>query len=505
MAVNTDQFTEQQAVPMSQTTIQPLVKSGIPWWLWCMMLVLGGGVLAAVVVSLIPVNAEQEYQNALAAFQEGDRDGVQKAISVLQGRPEYAARLQLLEGLQLMANSRPLKAVPLLREASKNDELKITALSYLAQALSRSAQRLEAVEVLREAIGEENVDDSQVHGVLGGVLYELGAYEESLAQLALMQNAPVRERANAFRLRGEMLSDLGKHAEAVAEYEAALKANPTSPQNAQITRQLVKSLVAAGEYEKAMEPLEAVEPSPEKESIKAEILLKTGKVDEAARTIEAATAASSGPDEMPATGEMGRIEALVAAAQGKEKAEQVLIRLREFIPRFSRNADYYEAMADLARAAGQAEEAETYEQNHQQLAALQEQYMSLMQQVVQGYKDTESRFRLGELAAETGQYDKARDWFSMASRIDPSLVKQAEQKTQSFYYGLPELVSTEKFRTGAAGEGLEKSNESSPDKEKSGENDAGDSTEKPDETAVETPGNASTEAEVPKYAAKPVE
>ncbi len=435
---------------MAQTSAQIRVQGGVPWWLWLLLLVVGGSVLIATVVGLLPDNPEKQFQQGLSAFERGDRDGLLQAVSELRGRPEYLEKVQLLEGLELMATSRPLKAVPLLRSAAESEEseVRVKAQTYLAQSLARGEQRLEAVAVLQTAVGEAP-DDPQPRAVLGGILFELGAYTAALEELEKLRSASGREQVMAERLRGEILMDMGQYSEAANEFKAALESDPVNPSNGTLVTKLVDCLMEVEDFEGAAERLEDMEPSPDKEAIRAEIQLRSDKVDDAKQTLKTASAANR-EGFTGISGAVSKIEAMISAMETPENALKTLQRLRASVPFMSRDAEFYAAMAALARTAEQLEEAELYEQNHRQLLELKAEYQELMKTVISNLDDTAGRIRLGDLASETGNFNQAQTWYAAAAKIDPALAAETGVKMQKYQYGIPELVSTAGFRTSAA-------------------------------------------------------
>ena len=179
-----------------------------------MMILVGGAVLTATVISLIPVDADKCLQDALAAYEARDTKGFEAAFKTLKTVPGYEKEVELLEGLDLLISSRPLKAAPVLASAAEKKEIRTIALSYQAQALARAEKRLDAVKVLETAISEDP-DAALPHGILGGVFYELGAFELALPELKTMSEGDkLPEAAAAHNIRGAILKDLDRYQEA---------------------------------------------------------------------------------------------------------------------------------------------------------------------------------------------------------------------------------------------------------------------------------------------------
>lgn len=450
---------------MAQSSTKFRVQSGIPWWLWLLMLVVGGGVLVATIRSLIPIDPQQHYQQGLAAFDQGDRESLAAAVEQLQKFPEYSGQLKLLQGLDLMLTARPLKAIGLLEEAVQHDAVAARARIYLGQALARGEQRLKAIEVLREA-ARQFPDDPAAHLALGGILHDLGAFDESLQELQLALDTSEKEgsgaaaapglspedqrklrnsrRATAHSLRGSILAEMGRPQVAAVEFDAALSANPVNPENAVIALKLVHALTASGEFERALKSVDALDPGVTQEGERANVLLGLGKVDEARKVIDAAL------NNLSVEPFLHKINAKVRARLDRPNAEKVLDSLRTAISALTRDAEYFEAIAQVAQLAEQAEEAAVYAQNATQLRELEQQYRQQVEQTAKNVQDVAGRIAAGDLAAEIGKYEQARFWYSAAQKTDPLALEQVGPKLQSLYALRPELVSTAAFRALAA-------------------------------------------------------
>ncbi|MEZ6041002.1 MAG: tetratricopeptide repeat protein [Planctomycetaceae bacterium] len=427
---------------MSENTPQIRVKSGIPWYIWFLLILVGGGVLAATVVSLTPVDPEQTYQDAMAAYDVKDAKAFKALLATLKTQEGYESHVQLLEALDLLGNSRPLKAVPVFAEAAKNESIRTLALSYQAQAMARGDQRKEAIGVLRQAI-QNDPDDKMPHGILGGILYEIGAYTEALQELAVTtEHGTDKEAASAHNLRGNMLLELGRGEEAAADFEAALSRDPRNVANGYIALRMLQSLNQAGQFSKTLEMIDAADQSAKKEAIRAEALLETGDVTAALKVIEdtnMAEARDSSTIEIEA-------KILASGKVDQSEVEIKLPKLRESMIRMSRNARYFGYMAEALKLTGHEEEANLYLQNHEQLVDREKQYHELRDQVIDTVEDVESRLNLGRLAAACGHFEESQFWLTTAKRIEPERTGEVARLQNELLRLLPELVSLGSFR-----------------------------------------------------------
>lgn len=430
---------------MAQSSPKSRVKSGIPWWLWLLMLIVGGGVLIAVAVRAVPEDPEQFYEEALAGFDNNDHKTLLRGIEKLEGRPEYAAHYDLLKGLDLIAVSRPLKAIPLLESAAKEPKVRARALTALGRALFRGSRHVEATDVLRKAIAEDKAALTN-YGVLSNQLYELGAFDEALKVAEVLTKEGGKTAAGAHAVRGAMLKDLERYAEAAVEFEAALEADPVNPGNGEIATKLVTCLVASGNPARAKEFLDAADASAEKEIARIECMLNDGQVEEAVKVLEPALQGGEGGPGAPVDPRIQLVYGKVMMQRGKSRAEEVLVRLQTLALGLPRDEQLYRVAADVARVAEQNEEADLYEQNYDALQKIRKEYVAVRDSVITNCTDGPGRLKCGDLAAEIGKYEVARFWYNTAERVDPKLAPEASARISALYVLRPELVSLGRFK-----------------------------------------------------------
>lgn len=424
------------------------VKSGIPWWLWLLMTVVSGGVIGAVVVSLIPVDAEAIYRDALVAYDSGEFSKVCRAAVELEQFPDYADKCRLVQGLELISHERPLKAVPLLKEAARNPEIRPLALAYAGQALMKSGEFLKAIEPLTSAIeADDTVSTSRV--VLSNLLYELGAFDESLRVSAALLDRSIPELAATRRIRARIFEELGQYADAAAELQAVMELDHTDPSRGRTALLLMKNLNRTGDFSRSLEYAGIAEPPAQREAARAEALLGLGRIEEAVVAVQKAHDATASLREAPGgVGTEAVYDTRLALGRlalkiGKEKAVEILPGLREGLRERARDVNYHRMIADVAALAELPEEAKKYADTHERLNAVQDLYIALRAQVTSSRSDVEGRIRLAELAADLGHFEKSEFWYQAAEKVDQTMKSEIfRRKRARFTSGAARTGST---------------------------------------------------------------
>lgn len=425
---------------MSNAPIRPRVQSGIPWWLWLLLIVLGAGVSLAVIAHFTPPDGKKFIAEARAAHKALNQIEMEKALVQLKKVPSEADQALLLEGMLVLLKSRPKLAIPILEEASKRPSVRGEALSYLASAHTKAGDRMKSIEVLRQAVADDESNTLAV-SLLANTLFEVGALEEAMTYLQALIDKKAAESPTAHGVMANILFDLERYEESIPHYIGAVEGDPGSPTNGMSTLKLVQAYNKIGDFEKALKYVESAEDLPSKQAARAEALLASGD-EKGAAEIAQQTKMSMGTDI-----QVQKVLARIALKKGKEACEQELAGLKESLRGVTRDADFYQVLTEVARAAGRDEEAAVYEQNAQQLADLKKRFTEKRAEVAKGLDDIDGRFEVADLASECGLFEQARFWYGAAARIDPIAHGQRASKgIASLYEARPELVSTEAFR-----------------------------------------------------------
>ena len=113
-----------------------------------------------------------------------------------------------------LGKSKPLLAIPLLQEASKNTHVRIKALTQLGNAYMRSRQRLESIDAYESVLQEdENTNEARLN--LAYVLKDMISWDDAKKHLTTLVERKFRPGI-VNQLLGEIYADMGQYAEAAS-------------------------------------------------------------------------------------------------------------------------------------------------------------------------------------------------------------------------------------------------------------------------------------------------
>lgn len=388
---------------------RPRVASGIPWWIWGVLLIVAGIVGWAVVIKAVPVNPDEVFANAVAAAEGGDARGLEQGIAALKAFPDRRSQQSLLEAMLHTGRSRPLKAVPLLQEAARDEKLKVKALSLLGSCYASASNRKQALLTLEEAVAvDEHADDARLNIVR--LLTTNLSWDEALAQSEFLIAHKAR-LPEALNLRADIFYERGQYAEAADAYQASIEANIHDPSNGTKVNQLLKCLSELGEHERAERFIDGTDSQAIRECMRAEALLAEGKVKEATTALEVIRVEN--PNDPWMTRIYGKA---MLTYQTPEKAAEGVAVLRPVASIFTRDMELYEVFAQLAAAAGETELAALLTQNVDQMNALHQEVAQQLAEVTKTRDDEEARIKLAHAAAAAGRFDLSRKaWEALMS------------------------------------------------------------------------------------------
>lgn len=421
--------------PASSRPLPPptRVSNGIPWWLW---LVIGGfGLFVGVTVlqKTIPEDPKLLVQEGFDALSNGNVAVVERNVVKLRQYPEHAADTKLLEGMLYIGKSKPLLAVPLLREAADDPQLRVKALTQLGSALTRSRQRLEAIEVFETVLKEdESADDARLN--LAFLYKDMISWDTSLQHLLVLKEHG-HSLGAVHQMLGEIYFEMGKFDEAAAEYKAAIEAEPASPANSQKASRFISSKIASGNLEGIEEFASMVDGPGVRAAAEALVLAQKGDTDEALSSLDHAL--HEAPNDVTSNLAYAKI---MSELNSKERAIEALSALQEPAKYMTRNLKLFEYVAKLAVAAEKTDLALTAYKNVEQLKDLESQFASKLSEVIQTRDNAQSRIELGDLARDVGRLETARSLYVGATNLDKSLEAMVEEKVNSLYVPLPVLV-----------------------------------------------------------------
>ena len=424
--------------PASSRPLPPptRVSNGVPWWLW---LVIGGFGLfvgMTVIKKAIPEDPTLFVQEGLDAIAKGDVVLVERVVEKLRQHPERVADMKLLEGMMFIGKSKPLLAIPLLREAANDPKLRIQAMVQLGSAMTRSRQRMEAIEVFETVLKEdESADEARLN--LAYLFKDMVSWDTAIQHLLVLKEHG-HQLGAVHQMLADIYFDMGKFADAATEYQAAMDADPTSPANSQKATRFLKCRMETGDFEGVEKFISLVDSEGVRDSVRALKLAQQGETDEALSTLEHVL--QEAPNDVNANLANAQI---LAGLDTKEKAIGALATLREPASYMTRSLKMFEAVAKLGAIAERPELAVTAQKNADQLRDLEAQFTARLSEVIKTHDDAQSRIELGDLAAAAGNSEVARTMYLGATYIDRSLEQFAEEKITSLYERLPILVPSD--------------------------------------------------------------
>lgn len=421
--------------PASSRPLPPptRVSNGVPWWLW--LLIGGFGVFVGItlVKKAIPDDPKLLVKEGFDALEKGDVTAVERNIGKLKQYPEHAADQKLMEGMMYIGKSKPLLAVPLLREAANDPKVRSKAMVQLGSALTRSRQRLEAIEVFETVLKEdESADDARLN--LAYLFKDMISWDIALQHLLVLKEHG-HKLGSVHQMLADIYFDMGKFADAATEYKAAIEAEPTSPANSSKAARLLKCKMETGEFEGAEEYVSLVDAGGLRDSFRALKLAQDGETEEALSTLEHFL--HEMPNDMTANITNAQI---LAKLDSKDRAVAGLTMLREPASYMTRNLKMFEAVAKLGVTAERPELTITAQKNADQLRDLEAQFAAKLGEVIKTRDNAQSRIELGDLAAAAGNPEVARTIYLAATYIDKAFEPAVEEKMQALYQPLPMLV-----------------------------------------------------------------
>ncbi len=369
----------------------------------------------------------------MAAAEIGDLPTIDGSFQKLKNFPEYAATQKFFEGMLCLGRSKPLLAIPLFQEASKDAAIRTKALTQLGNAYMRSRQRLDSIAAYESALQEDDsANEARLN--LAYVLKDMISWEDSKKHLTTLAERQYRLGV-VNQLLGDIHSEMGQYAEAATAYEASLAADKANPSNSSTISSLIMCRMELGNLEGIDEYLSGVDSPGVRESAKALILAAKDETESAFSALEKALLEN--PNDATANLTYGR---LMVATNSKEKAIEALTNLQGPMGFYTRNLKLFDVIVKLATIAENQDVAASAQQKVDQLKDLESQFLSKLADVVKTREGTQSRIELGDLATETGRFPLARSVYQGAAYIDPTLEDAIETKIQAIFSSQPPMA-----------------------------------------------------------------
>jgi tetratricopeptide (TPR) repeat protein len=376
----------------------------MPWWLWAGLAVFGVTLVVSLGARLVPVDADLLFAEASSAAERSDVPTLQDRLEKLKKVPGREVQVKYLEGIIYLAGSKPLKAIPLLKQAAEDQQLRVKSLLSLGRAYGTSGQLVKAAEVLNSIV--DDPDSGNVARLtLAGMLNTVQAFEPALMHLNALEKQKYALGKVLYE-RGEIQFDLGRINEAAADYAAAIEADEADPTNALKAVRLLRCRVASSDFKGIDKYAELLDNPIAQNHFRAERLLAEGKLKEAITALDMARREAPTNSQLSVT--YGKV---MLAHNTAENARQALPEVYAACVNFPRNREYMQVLQKLAVMAENPELATKAQQNVEQLQTLYEAMREQMKVVGANFEDFEGRMKLADMAMECGEGEFAERVF----------------------------------------------------------------------------------------------
>lgn len=350
---------------------------------------------------------------ATAAYEQKDAATLQAVKDQLAVRSAPQAERHLLDAMQLALNNQFTPALEILFAIAKQPSTKPQALALAGELLFRQQDFQTAQGVLKAAIVADSSNPNP-HRWLAAYYYDVGAMDDALYHLSeIAKLAP--EDARSWRMRGIILQDFERHAEAIEAYKTALEKNLSERAASEVHAELGKSLLAARNPQEAKEHLSLADETAATFSLRADCELALGDMPAAKSNL--AKALELEPNHAQAL----MIKATLAREQGDN--DLAIETLSFAVEQHPYEYDFRFQLMSALNAAKRPEEAKIQAEAMKRLRDLRDKFTQLHHESMADPSSAELRFQLGQTAEELGKIGMAFSWYRAALAIDPTFSK----------------------------------------------------------------------------------
>ncbi len=477
--------------PTPQKTIRPRVSSGVPWWIWLLFCVIGSGIVFSLVRRSFPEDPAVIFAEAMKASEDRDSKVFLEKMEELKAYPDYEKQRKLLDAMLLLGSSRPLKAIPILKEASEEKSIRSKALMFLGTAYAQAENPQMAISTF-ETILSEDENDHAVRQNLASVFIDLFAMDDAIKQLNILVEKDYKPSVIR-KMRGDVHYELERFAEAAQDYEVSIEADSTDPTNSVKATRLVQCLAKIGDFEKAETYVGTVDQPGSQELLKVEKLFSEDKLDEVFVSLEKIR--QQAPSNVKANEILGLA---TLKLNSPEKTAVALALLRRTVTNETRQLALYRILVDLARRAGEEELAGLAQQNVDLLDDLNKKFEAARDEVIKTREGFDARMQLAQLAAATGRVETAARVYDSLLRSSRDRESEIAPLKLQLYQMVPQLVVTGSFADEEAGgyPGREADTKETPPADAASPDEtASPKAESPEPATGETPPGQPTAAE----------
>lgn len=496
-ALSTDHLHEIccKKLPMTSNNSNSSVNSGIPWWIWVLIVPVTIAVIVGTVLSQIPEDPEAIYTETRALLDSGNIEAAETQVARLDEFPDYSSHAELIRGILAYARQREPIAIQHLQKASEHPDLKSEAFEIMGGSYARTGDYRNAVRSYQQATeaDPDNVNAllklAQFHFAIGGIHHAVKLVEDLI------------EDGNkaALTLRATARFDLGRYEEALKDYARLLE---TPGDRAAASPDLIDRYVVAALETDNKEHIEiAVDEFARmmaNKMLSASLHAASGDTDSAKRMIEEMQHLSEYPG-------ISKLQADVAYRLGDFKqAENFILKA---VPLYPRDRATYQLARKIFEESGNEQALKATVENIEQLNDLQEQFRNIVAEIGDDIENAQLRVDAVDVLIQLAQPQDAIKWNQVASIIDPSLDLPSTADVMTKVQALPALVPLapepptnrpkprlpveEDAKKDASEEAGSDTKEADAGKSESSESPAGNSSESSSNDADETPAESS--------------
>ncbi|RMF41234.1 MAG: tetratricopeptide repeat protein [Planctomycetota bacterium] len=357
-----------------------------------------------------PNRSDDLIDRAVSAYRQDDRESLRRLVEADPPSDIPPEVLALARGLYGALENRVAEALDILHAAAQHPSVRPYALEIAGELLYQQGDFRSAEEAFKAAIIADPTM-AEPHRWLAAWYYDVGAMDNALLHLdhlARLQPDDFRP----WRMRGLILADFERHAEAAQAYRRALQC-PLPPQvAAEIHAELAHSLLAIRDPEEALKHVEQAQPTADNLALHADCLLALGQTGAAQE--KARRALELQPTHLRSL----MLLAEMARQQGDlDQARRYLEKAAEYHPH---EFDTRFHLMTVYSALGEEERAREQQQEMERLRELRTRFTELHHASMRDPSSADLRYELGQVAEQLGKLDLAIDWYRAALALDPS-------------------------------------------------------------------------------------
>lgn len=397
---------------MSDTAQQTQAAGGVPWYLWVLIAPVSIAIIIGVIVSQVPEDPEQIYQEALETVDDREqKEEFSAALARLEAYPEYESHVLLLKGMKAAAETRDPRALEYFEKAAENKGLAAIAYRRAAASHAKMGEYMVAIKSYEKSLAEEP-DSPETLLMLAQLYYGIGGLTHSISIIDEILEANPEDRT-ARAMRAREYKDLLDHETALEDFSLLLKTPgdraAASPETIQGYMECLLAVKDTDRIKEAWSEFGADIPDP---VFKKRLQVAAGELEGLEMEIEESKRGQTGP---PLDG----IEAdmLVLEKQFSKAADSV----KKAIRYYPRDPAVYETAVVVFRETGEADWLAAAEKNLKLLRDVEKTLTASIQKIGDDSQDGKLRVKVGDQFLKLGLVNRALRWYNVALIVQPEI------------------------------------------------------------------------------------